>query len=105
MISLYDNSGRGHGGETMISFEGAHFPPEIILTCVRWYVAYPLGFVASPGNSGRGPMRLHTAANAMDDTGSPPAVQMRVNTRHQELGAMCQRWYPDLQLAAGPQAA
>jgi transposase-like protein len=25
-----------------VSFEGAHFPPEIILTGVRWYVAYPL---------------------------------------------------------------
>src|SRR6476619_3467063 len=29
--------------ETMaISFKGAHFPPEIILMGVRWYVAYPL---------------------------------------------------------------
>jgi putative transposase len=25
-----------------VSFKGAHFPHEIILTCVRWYVAYPL---------------------------------------------------------------
>jgi transposase-like protein len=25
-----------------ISFMGAHFPPEIILMGVRWYVAYPL---------------------------------------------------------------
>ena len=25
-----------------ISFKGAHFPQEIILTGVRWYVAYPL---------------------------------------------------------------
>ena len=25
-----------------MSFKGAHFPQEIILTCVRWYVAYPL---------------------------------------------------------------
>src|SRR5262245_39694048 len=25
-----------------ISFKGAHFPPEVILTGVRWYVAYPL---------------------------------------------------------------
>ena len=25
-----------------VSFQGAHFPPEIILPCVRWYVAYPL---------------------------------------------------------------
>lgn len=30
-------------GETMpISFKGAHCPTEIMLTCVRWYVAYPL---------------------------------------------------------------
>jgi len=29
--------------ETMaISFKGAHFPPDIILMGVRWYVAYPL---------------------------------------------------------------
>ena len=30
------------GSETMaVSFKGAHFPPEIILMGVRWYVAYP----------------------------------------------------------------
>ena len=28
----------------MISFKGAHFPQEIILMCVRWYVAYPLSY-------------------------------------------------------------
>jgi putative transposase len=25
-----------------VSFKGAHFPQDIILTCIRWYVAYPL---------------------------------------------------------------
>jgi transposase-like protein len=25
-----------------VSFKGAHFPQEIILTGVRWYVSYPL---------------------------------------------------------------
>jgi putative transposase len=25
----------------MISFKGAHAAQEIMLTCVRWYVAYP----------------------------------------------------------------
>jgi hypothetical protein len=31
------------GRETMVvSFKGAHCPQEIILTGVRWYVAYPL---------------------------------------------------------------
>jgi putative transposase len=25
-----------------VSFKGAHFPPEVILTGVRWYLAYPL---------------------------------------------------------------
>ena len=25
-----------------VSFKGAHFPQEIILMCIRWYVAYPL---------------------------------------------------------------
>ena len=27
-----------------ISFKGAHFPPEIMLMGVRWYVAYPLSY-------------------------------------------------------------
>jgi putative transposase len=27
-----------------VSFRGAHFPRDIILTCVRWYVAYPLSY-------------------------------------------------------------
>jgi putative transposase len=26
----------------MVSFKGAHFKKDIILTCVRWYMAYPL---------------------------------------------------------------
>jgi putative transposase len=31
------------GRATMaVSFKGAHFPQEIILMGVRWYVAYPL---------------------------------------------------------------
>ena len=25
-----------------VSFKGAYFPKDVILTCVRWYVAYPL---------------------------------------------------------------
>jgi putative transposase len=31
-------------GEMMISFKGAHFAKDIILTCVRWYIAYPLSY-------------------------------------------------------------
>ena len=27
-----------------VSFKGAHFPRDIILTRVRWYVAYPLSY-------------------------------------------------------------
>jgi transposase-like protein len=27
-----------------VSFKGAHFVKDVILTCVRWYVAYPLGY-------------------------------------------------------------
>src|SRR6266850_3752326 len=35
--------GDKRGRETMaVSFKGAHFPKDIILTGVRWYVAYPL---------------------------------------------------------------
>jgi len=26
----------------VVSFKGAHFPQDIILLCVHWYVAYPL---------------------------------------------------------------
>jgi putative transposase len=28
----------------MINFKGAHFVKVIILTCVRWYLAYPLSY-------------------------------------------------------------
>jgi putative transposase len=28
----------------MVSFKGAYFMKDIILTCVRWYVAYPLSY-------------------------------------------------------------
>ena len=28
----------------MVSFKGAHFAHDILLTCVRWYVAYPLSY-------------------------------------------------------------
>jgi hypothetical protein len=41
----------------VISFKGAHFPPEIILMGVRWYVAYPLSYrhvEDPPGLNSRG---------------------------------------------------
>jgi len=28
----------------MVSFKGTHFVQDIILTCVRWYLAYPLSY-------------------------------------------------------------
>jgi putative transposase len=28
----------------VVSFKGAHFERDIILTCVRWYLAYPLSY-------------------------------------------------------------
>ena len=28
----------------MVSFKGAHFEATVILTCVRWYLAYPLSY-------------------------------------------------------------
>ena len=31
-------------GKIMLSFKGAHFVKDIILTCVRWYLAYPLSY-------------------------------------------------------------
>jgi len=37
--------GGKRGGKTMpVSFKGAHFPQDIILMGVRWYVAYPLSY-------------------------------------------------------------
>jgi putative transposase len=30
--------------QTMIDFKGAHFDAQIILLCIRWYVAYPLSY-------------------------------------------------------------
>jgi putative transposase len=32
------------GREIMVRFKGVHFVKDIILTCVRWYVAYPLSY-------------------------------------------------------------
>src|SRR5262252_11117793 len=43
--SLPVTYGAQRGRATMaISFKGAHFPPDIILMGVRWYVAYPLSY-------------------------------------------------------------
>ena len=28
----------------MISFKGSHFPKDVILMGIRWYVAYPLSY-------------------------------------------------------------
>src|SRR5262249_17995501 len=35
----------------MISCKGAHFPQDIMLTGVRWYVAYPLSYRHVEGSS------------------------------------------------------
>ena len=44
MISLYDERSfireRDDGGQ----FQRCAFSPEVILPCVRWYVAYPLSY-------------------------------------------------------------
>jgi hypothetical protein len=32
------------GGAVMISFQGAHFAKDVILTCMWWYLAYPLNY-------------------------------------------------------------
>src|SRR5215467_12865167 len=43
--SLPVTYGAQRGRATMaISFKGAHFPPDIILMGVRWYLAYPLSY-------------------------------------------------------------
>jgi len=42
MISLHDQRDNMRERDMAISFKGAHFPPEVMLMGVRWYVAYPL---------------------------------------------------------------
>jgi hypothetical protein len=45
LLSLPVIYGAQRGRTTMaISFKGAHFPQDIILMGVRWYVAYPLSY-------------------------------------------------------------
>jgi putative transposase len=42
MISLHDQRYNMRERDMAISFQGAHFSPEVMLMGVRWYVAYPL---------------------------------------------------------------
>ena len=32
----------------MLSFKGIRFPIDVILVCIRWYVAYPLSYLRIP---------------------------------------------------------
>ena len=41
-ISISATEDHTRGRATMVSFKGAHFVKDMILTCVRWYLAYPL---------------------------------------------------------------
>jgi len=42
MISLHEQRDSMREPDMALSFQGAHFPPEVILMGVRWYGAYPL---------------------------------------------------------------
>jgi putative transposase len=42
MLFLRDPREQRGRRTTAVSFKGAHFPKDVILSCVRWYVAYPL---------------------------------------------------------------
>jgi hypothetical protein len=42
MISPINHGALGGGEDD--SFKGVHFEKDILLTCVRWYVAYPLSY-------------------------------------------------------------
>jgi putative transposase len=45
MIGPFDLTGdHTSEGAIMASFKGAHFVRDIILTCLRWYLAYPLSY-------------------------------------------------------------
>ena len=37
----------------MIDFKGHRFEKDIILICVRWYLAYPLSYYSGPRKSDR----------------------------------------------------
>jgi transposase-like protein len=32
----------------MLNFKGMRFPIDVILVCIRWYVAYPLSYLGIP---------------------------------------------------------
>src|SRR5687768_14663486 len=36
--------GKARGRKRMVSFKGTHFVKDIMLTCMRWYLAYPLSY-------------------------------------------------------------
>ena len=42
MISLFEQRSFMRERNVAVSFKGAHFPPEIILMGIRWYLTYPL---------------------------------------------------------------
>src|SRR5215510_16238437 len=92
MIFLYDR-GAKRGREPMpASFKGAHFPQEIILTCVRWYVAYPLStrhveeLMQERGVSGD-----HATVNRWVIKYSPPLVE----AFHRRKRPVGRRWRMD----------
>ena len=60
----------------VVSFKGAHFPRDIILTCVRWYVAYPLSYRhVEELMQERGVSVDHTTVNRWVVKYSPPTVE------------------------------
>ena len=53
-----------------ISFKGAHFPPEVILMGVRWYLAYPLSTHLRGGLLGKFPASVYVSSQDQDEGGS-----------------------------------
>jgi putative transposase len=80
------------GGETVISFKGAHFAKDIILTCVRWYVAYPLSYrQLEELMQERGVSVDHATINRWALKYSPP-LEASFYRRKQPV---CLSWRPD----------
>ncbi len=69
-----------------ISFKGAHFPPEIILMGVRWYVAYPLSTRHVVAYLGAADILLRPLPCRLSDTYQPViSPQNRFSTPHPRL--------------------
>jgi transposase-like protein len=67
-------------------FKWRHFPAEIIILCVRWYLRYKLSY--------------EDLTEMMAERGAHNVLQIRTRVINDELRSIMQRWNPSLQIAA-----